>query len=56
MTSIDIPSGTASLRDASARSAIALPGWGAVAFGALFVVAGAGVIEAARRALPVLAA
>ena len=44
MTSIDIPSGTASLRDASARSAIALPGWGAVAFGALFVVAGAGVI------------
>lgn len=44
MTSIEIPSGTASLRDASARSAIALTGWRAIGFGALFVVAGAGVI------------
>lgn len=44
MTSIQIPSTAIELRGVSPRSAIALNGWPAVLFGAVFAVAGCGVI------------
>lgn len=44
MTTIRIPSGTPELRTESARSQIAMSGWGAVLFGALFVGAGSVVV------------
>ena len=44
MTSIEIPADATALRDASPRSAVALAGWGALLFGGVFVVAGAGVL------------
>ena len=47
MTSIELPSTAVELRTASPRSAFAMTGWPAVAFGALFLLAGGGIVAAA---------